>query len=86
MIFLGTIGNGLLSDGNKYGVLVWSISAVAIPIILVFYFSPNILLFRVLLIISVIHGLLTLTIAIKAKIKQKIIAEKKVTGFLLENE
>ena len=75
MIFLGTIGNGLFSEGNRYGVLVWSISAVAIPIILLFNFAPNMLLFNLLLIISVIHGLLTITIALKEIIKQKIIVK-----------
>jgi sterol desaturase/sphingolipid hydroxylase (fatty acid hydroxylase superfamily) len=70
MIFLGTIGNGLLSDGNKYGVLVWLISAVAIPIILLLTFSPDNILFKVLLIISILHGLLTVAFIIKSEISR----------------
>jgi len=70
MIFIGTIGNGFLSDGKKLGVLIWSICTIAFSILLLSYFTPSILLFKLILIVFFIHGLLTLTYAIKAEIKR----------------
>jgi sterol desaturase/sphingolipid hydroxylase (fatty acid hydroxylase superfamily) len=72
MIFIGTIGNGFLSDGKKLGVLIWSICTMVFSMLLLFYFTPVILWFKLTLIIFFIHGLLTLTFALKSGIKRSL--------------
>ncbi len=70
MIFTGTIGNGLLSDGSKWGFLIWSISTLAFPIVLFSTFSPSIFMFNLLQIVYLLHGLLTLTFINRTIIKR----------------
>lgn len=70
MIFTGTIGIGLLSDGSKWGIFIWSISTLAFSTFLLSQFYPSNLLFNLILLIFCIHGLLTLMIVINSKIKR----------------
>lgn len=72
MIFTGTIGNGLLSDGKKWGFLIYSISALAFPIVLFTTFSPSIFMFNLLQTVYLTHGLVTLTFVNKGSFPKSV--------------
>lgn len=61
MIFLGTIGSGLISEGHKVGAWIWGVSTLAFPTLLLTAYASGILLFDFLLVLYAVHGLFTLT-------------------------
>lgn len=60
MIFIGTIGLGILSDGNKTGALIWSFSSIFIPPCILLNFPYKNLLFEILLSHTILHGIFIL--------------------------
>lgn len=60
LVFLGTIGLGLLSDKNRSGLLIWSISTIVIPTIFLLWFSVSMLLLKLALSVAIAHGLLSI--------------------------
>lgn len=60
MIFLGTLGTGLLSDNNtKIGIAIWAISGVILPSYLLYEFPLSTLLFKLVLLLTILHGLIS---------------------------
>jgi sterol desaturase/sphingolipid hydroxylase (fatty acid hydroxylase superfamily) len=60
MIFIGTIGTGILSDGKStIGLIIYSISGIIIPLFLMIYFPILHILFSILLLLTIFNGLLT---------------------------
>jgi sterol desaturase/sphingolipid hydroxylase (fatty acid hydroxylase superfamily) len=59
MVFLSTIGSGLMSDGHRLGIFVWFGSMVLIPIYLITIMS-QMTLFKLVLIIAIVHGVIVL--------------------------
>lgn len=75
MVFIGTIGNGLLSEGKRLGLLIWSISSLAFPLLLLSNFYPGFTLFKLLLITFFIQGLFTLSFVLRAELKGKMMVD-----------
>lgn len=60
IVFLGTIGNGLLSENRWIGILVWIIATIVLPIFYLYNFHIPLLLFKAMLLIFISHGFFTL--------------------------
>jgi sterol desaturase/sphingolipid hydroxylase (fatty acid hydroxylase superfamily) len=58
-VFLGTIANGFLLDGNKFGSIIWLISNIISPCYMLFNFHDTNDLFKIVLTIFIIHGIFT---------------------------
>ena len=58
-IFLGTIANGLLLDGNNWGPKLWGITNIASPLYMLFSFHDTNFTFQIILSIFIMHGIAT---------------------------
>ncbi|MFT7343621.1 MAG: sterol desaturase/sphingolipid hydroxylase (fatty acid hydroxylase superfamily) [Lentimonas sp.] len=60
LIFIGTIGIGVLSDGLRFGAILWSVSSMGVATWVFLFFPYENLLFKIVLITFFLHGAITL--------------------------
>lgn len=64
-VFISTIANGLLFDGNKNGLILWVVSNIQIPLYILFKFNDTHPLFLGITALFMVHGLITFVYASK---------------------
>ncbi len=60
LVFFGTIGNGIMSDGKKIGIYIWVVTMVVLSTLLILYFPISQVGFQICLGLGILHGLGTL--------------------------
>lgn len=59
VVFIGTIGNGLMTDENPWGHYIWVINFLFGAITIFSWFNPNVLLFDIVIMCCFIHAIVT---------------------------
>ncbi len=65
LVFLGTIGNGLLFEGKWAGLAIWIISTIVLPIVLILIFPTYVLAYNLTLGLTILHGIYTIMYLLK---------------------
>lgn len=68
MVFLGTIANGLLSEGKRLGVWLWAVLTIPVSLAILTTYSLEHVGLITLLLIAFVHGLITLVWFLKTKL------------------
>ncbi|MCZ2130004.1 MAG: sterol desaturase family protein [Bacteroidia bacterium] len=65
VVFIGTIGNGLMTDGNQIGLYIWLINFTVGCILIFFQYNPNILLFDTVILACIVQTVLIIAFSVK---------------------
>ncbi len=68
LVFLGTIGNGILSDGKWIGAFLWGGATIGLSFIMLINYPELLVGFKLCLLLAMIHGIATLFWLTKDKV------------------